>query len=145
MESALAIAEVHGIVARTPDGHFIAYTSEQWHTRRQEGRIEWPEKAARCYRADWDSTSRCSRVEAGFRQVPCGDVFGVAGKPGINVEGLVLVKPENVNILPLDHRFGTERPGIPAVPLLGHRVAIVRVHDAACGAGGVRCSTIQVM
>src|SRR5260370_41712693 len=55
------------------------------------------------------------------------------GVLGINFILFVLVNERLVTFSRCDYGFGWGRRGIPAVPFLGDRVAILRVHDAACG------------
>src|SRR5215831_16703188 len=128
MESALAIADVHSVVPRTSTRDFVANAAQQRHACRQKARVEWPEKAARGP-TDRDSCS-------GLRYAPCGYVGWVDRDPGIDVDGLVLMQAEHVNIFRLDHRFQSDRPGIPAVPLLCNGVAVIGVHNTASGPRG---------
>src|SRR6266851_5149198 len=116
MEVALAIADVHAIVARTPDRFLVTNAAEHGHAGRRERGIQRPEEAAR------------EPVAAQGR-----NVVGSNGNPWIDVDGFVLVQAEHVNVFRLDHRLRGNRPGIPAVPFFSDRVAIVRIHDAASG------------
>src|SRR6266851_6866628 len=122
MEVALAIADVHAIVARTPDRFLVTNAAEHGHFRRRERDTEWPKEAARL-------PSSAERR----------DVVWSHGNIWINVDGFVLVQAEHVNVFRLDHCLRGDRPGIPAVPFFSDRVAIVRIHDAASGAGVQSC------
>src|SRR6266446_114054 len=122
MEVTLAIADVHAIVARTPDRFLVTNAAEHGHAGRRERGIQRPEEAAR------------EPVAAQGR-----NVVGSNGNPWIDVDGFVLVQAEHVNVFRLDHRLRGNRPGIPAVPFFSDRVAIVRIHDAASGAGVQSC------
>src|SRR5215471_20526793 len=118
VESTLAIADVHAIVARTPDRLLVANALQYRNACRLERGVERPEEAA---------------GEPG--SVESGDVVGSYGDVGINVDCLIFVQAEDVDVFRLNHRLVVDRPAIAAVELLGYRGAIVRVHEAANGVG----------
>src|SRR5712664_3788948 len=98
MEVTLAIADVHAIVARTPDRFLVTNAAEHGHAGRRERGIQRPEEAAR------------EPVAAQGR-----NVVGSNGNPWIDVDGFVLVQAEHVNVFRLDHRLRGNRPGIAVV------------------------------
>src|SRR5579864_4630167 len=106
VEAALAIADVHAVVTRATAGRLVANAAQHWHARRGECGTQWFEETQRYVR----------RVNRSIR---------------IQIDGFVLVQAEHVNIFGFDHRFGADRPGVAAVPLLGHGCAVVRVHETA--------------
>src|SRR5438445_1927528 len=105
MAHALPIADIEAVINGAANGLLVANARK----RRQVG-------------------SRERRVEG------AGAACSSHRNPLINIDGLVLVQTKNVCVFRLDDGIGIERPAIPNVELLGHRVAIVRIHQAAYAA-----------
>src|SRR5579864_1438660 len=110
MERALATTDVQAVVPRAPAGGLVANAAQHRHARRGERGAQWFEETQRYVR----------RINRSIR---------------IQIDGFVLVKAEYVNVFGFNHRLRIDRPGVTAVPLLGHGCAIVRIHEAANGTG----------